>query len=93
MPGENDRYLPWPDLVWPKTWLRSQLQDFYFAPPRAMPPPDVFGALTAMEINEDAIAMGIDVADPDSTPSSQEGASVVITEIAAFGEGAMSIRE
>ena len=52
----------------------------------------ITGTLSAVEINSDVVAVGVETVIPDVLPS-QEGASVVITEIPALSDGAISIGE
>lgn len=73
-----------------KKGLRAHYHYPYFAPPRALPTPNITMTLSVTE-SQDTALFGIDVFGIP-TPS-RAGASVVITEIPVQDDGAISIRE
>lgn len=72
---------------------KAQLQQDLYWHPRTLPTPNVVLTLAATEPNSDNPEFGMEVYVPPPVIPSQEGASVLITEIPANSNGAASIRE
>ena len=85
-------YAPYSDPVRLPIGLKAPHQADFFAPPRALPTPDVTVILDATETNNDVALIGINIAGGVS-PASREGASVSIVEIPAQSDAGLSISE
>jgi hypothetical protein len=86
-------YRPWVDPVRIKLGLQTRLQQFFAAPPRYLPKPNVTMTMAAIETNADIALFGIGVGDEAVTPPPIAQINVSIEEIPATGSGSASLEE
>lgn len=76
-----------------RRWLGAALQRTTTEPHRYLPTPAVTATFSAVEVNTDAVALGVNVYEEEDSAASQAGAKVTVYEVDVGDGGAASLRE